>query len=785
VKKRIFLDPAHFKGKGRLRSLENMSVKLNTTAKFGVFDLPNVTQSLSIADGSANGKREKDRANKESGDRISDGVGLIGGSFTKSDGSSYISHRSSVFDRLYAIQEAKIAAIPDTPIVVTLPDGSTRASLAFKTSPMDIALSISKSLADSVIISRVKYSQRLDDVGAVAEWEDEDEDPFQDQDSDKILWDLNRPLVGSCLLELVKYDPDDRDIKTVFWHSSAHVLGAAIENVYGAHLAIGPPLQAGFYYDCYMGKETLSEEDLKKIEASALKVCQAKHKFERLELSKEEALEMFVANPFKINLISNKIGDGQMTSVYRCGPLIDLCMGPHLPSTGKIKAFAATKASATNWLGQVTNDPLQRVYGIAFPEKAMLKKWQEFQEKAKQRDHRNLGMKQELFFFHQLSPGSCFWLPHGTRVYNKLVAFIKNQYWTRGYEEVITPNMFNLKLWEQSGHAQHYKENMFVFDVEQEEFGLKPMNCPGHCLLFAHRIRSYRELPLRVADFGVLHRNELSGALTGLTRVRRFCQDDAHIFCRQDQIKSEILGALDFMRFVYTVFGMTYKLELSTRPKKALGDMALWDKAEAQLAEALDEFAGPGKWKVNPGDGAFYGPKIDIKVFDAMERVHQCATVQLDFQLPIRFDLSYSSGASGSAGSEAERPVMVHRAMLGSVERMFAVLSEHWGGKWPLWLSPRQVCIVPVDPKFVDYAYNVRAKFHNAGFYVEVDDSARTLNKKVREAQVGQFNFILVVGQKEIDEESVNIRTRENEVQGALKIDEAIVKLKKLVEEYK
>jgi threonyl-tRNA synthetase len=414
----------------------------------------------------------------------------------------------------------------------------------------------------------------------------------------------------------------------------------------------------------------------------------------------------------------------------------------------------------------------------------MLKQWQEFQEQAKQRDHRLLGTKQEVFFFHNLSPGSCFWLPHGARVYNKLISFIREQYWKRGYEEVITPNIFNLQLWEISGHAQHYKENMFVFDVEEQEWGMKPMNCPGHCLLFGHRLRSYRELPFRVADFGVLHRNEVSGALTGLTRVRRFQQDDAHIFCRQDQIKSEVLGALDFMKFVYTVMGMTYKLELSTRPEKALGDKTLWDLAENQLEEALNEFAGVGNWRVNPGDGAFYGPKIDIKVFDAMERIHQCATVQLDFQLPIRFNLEYKT--SGIDAEEAfTRPVMVHRAMLGSVERMAAVLTEHWGGKWPFWLSPRQVCIAPIDLKYVDYAYKVQQLIHDAGYYVDVDDSSRTFNKKVREAQVAQYNYILVVGQQEMEANTVNVRTRENEVQGVISIDDLLIKFAKLVTEYK
>lgn len=735
---------------------------------------------------SSTASRDKTRANKESGDRI-ENSGLIGGPFQPTPNPSYQEERAAVFDRLWTNYEQQVNSRPDQIIKITLPNGDVKDGYAFKTSPYDVAKSISQGLADSVIISKVIYSTRFEEDNIIAC--DEDEEAINNKtihDDDTTinkgeLWDLNRPLIGDCQLTLLKFD--EPEAKTVFWHSSAHILGAALEASYGVQLTIGPPLQQGFYYDSYMGHETISDEDLKKIESKALELSKKKYTFQRLVITKDEALEMFHNNPFKVNLITNKIPNNAKTTVYRCGPFIDLCMGPHITNTGKIKAFAAVKTSATNWLGQVTNDPLQRVYGISFPDKAMLKQYQEFQEQAKQRDHRNLGTKQELFFFHQLSPGSCFWMPHGARVYNKLIEFIRNQYWLRGFEEVITPNIFNLNLWEISGHALHYKENMFTFDVEGQEWGMKPMNCPAHCLMFAHRLRSYRELPLRVADFGVLHRNELSGALTGLTRVRRFQQDDAHIFCRQDQIKNEVLGSLDFMKFVYSKFGMTYKLELSTRPAKALGDIELWNLAEAQLAEALNEFVGENNWRINPGDGAFYGPKIDIKVFDAMERIHQCATVQLDFQLPIRFELEYrTAGADGE--DSFQRPVMVHRAMLGSVERMTAVLTEHYGGKWPFWLSPRQCCVVPVDLKFLNYASEVQQLVHNAGFYVDIDDSSRTLNKKVREAQLAQYNFILVVGQQELEQNSVNVRTRDNEVHGTITVVELIEKFKKLSSDY-
>lgn len=773
-------------------------VKINNTTRFAVHDLPSVTQSIptpvslspsstvatsppsttETAAASAVSKRSQSRATKESGNRMGS-AGHIGGPFLLTENPQFLAERELIFQQFWTENQVNIAALPDQEISVTLPDGSVKTGLAFKTTPLEIALSISKGLADSVIIAKVQYTQRFEADSVVACDQEEDEVISSSHtSSDGELWDLTRPLVGNCFLKLFKFD--DSEGKTVFWHSSAHVLGAALELSLGVHLTIGPALQSGFYYDAYMGENTIADETLKKIDSKAMDICKQKYPFQRLVLSKDQALEMFASNPFKVDLIRNKVPEGAKTTVYKCGPLIDLCMGPHIPNTGKIKAFASVKTSSTNWLGQVTNDPLQRVYGIAFPDKAQLKQWQEFQEQAKQRDHRNLGTKQELFFFHQLSPGSCFWLPHGARIYNKLVEWIRSEYWKRGYTEVITPNVFNLNLWEISGHAQHYRENMFIFDVEGQEWGMKPMNCPGHCLMFAQRLRSYRELPIRLADFGVLHRNEVSGALTGLTRVRRFQQDDAHIFCRQDQIKEEVLGALDFMRHVYGTLGMLYKLELSTRPAKALGETALWDIAESQLAIALNEFIGENNWRINPGDGAFYGPKIDIKVFDALERIHQCATIQLDFQLPIRFDLQFKSNTDGNTADSFQRPVVVHRAMLGSVERMAAILTEHWGGKWPFWVSPRQAIVIPIDPKYIDYALEVQKQIHAAKFYVDVDESARTLNKKVREAQLSQYNFILVVGEQEASAGTVNVRTRDNEVKGVVPLSELIAQFEEL-----
>ena len=341
----------------------------------------------------------------------------------------------------------------------------------------------------------------------------------------------------------------------------------------------------------------------------------------------------------KVHFIKEKIPDGSSSTVYRCGPLIDLCLGPHIPNTSRVKAYTVYRNASSYWLGKAENEVLQRVYGISFNDNKSLTEWQQWREEAKKRDHRLIGRNQELFFFHELSPGSCFFLPRGARIYNTLVTFIRAEYTKRGFQEVVTPNMYNTKLWERSGHWQNYQENMFSFDVEGEKFALKPMNCPGHCLMFGLRTRSHRELPLRLADFGVLHRNELSGALTGLTRVRRFQQDDAHIFCAPEQIKQEIEGAFDFLKHVYTIFGFGLTMALSTRPEKFLGDVEVWNKAEKQLEEAL--IASGFEWKLNPGDGAFYGPKIDITISDAMRKRHQCATIQLDFQLPNRFELLF------------------------------------------------------------------------------------------------------------------------------------------------
>uniref|UniRef100_A0A671X989 threonine--tRNA ligase n=1 Tax=Sparus aurata TaxID=8175 RepID=A0A671X989_SPAAU len=628
------------------------------------------------------GGTEKDGGKK----KAKSAAGDSGGKAELSPPPQYIDERLTLYAKLKAEHEALMAeraAKDSRPIKVTLPDGKVVEAESWKTTPYQVACGISQGLADNTVIAKVNNG----------------------------VWDLDRPLEDDCSLQLLKFD--DEEAQAVYWHSSAHILGEAMERVYGGCLCYGPPI-------------------------------------ENVTLASVQLVILYSA------LIN--------TLHFRCGPLIDLCRGPHVRHTGKIKALKVHKNSSTYWEGKADMETLQRIYGISFPDPKMLKEWEKFQEEAKNRDHRKLGREQDLFFFHDLSPGSCFFLPKGAFIYNTLIEFIRGEYRKRGFQEVVTPNIYNSKLWQTSGHWQHYSENMFSFEAEKETFALKPMNCPGHCLMFDHRPRSWRELPLRMADFGVLHRNELSGALTGLTRVRRFQQDDAHIFCTMDQIEEEIKGCLDFLRTVYDVFGFSFKLNLSTRPEKFLGDPDIWEQAEKQLENSLNDFGE--KWVLNPGDGAFYGPKIDIQIKDAIGRYHQCATIQLDFQLPIRFNLTF------------KRPVIIHRAILGSVERMIAILTENYGGKWPLWLSPRQVMVVPVGPTCEEYA---QKEFHISGFMTDVDlDPGCTLNKKIRNAQLAQYNFILVVGEKEKTSNTVNVRTRDNKVHGERTVEECIERLKQL-----
>ncbi|KAF1816720.1 threonyl-tRNA synthetase [Eremomyces bilateralis CBS 781.70] len=718
----------------------------------------------------------------------------------------YFDHRIAIFEKLKAKHDAEIAQKPRKPINITLPDGKIEIGESWETTPAKVARSISKSLLERTVISRVNGE----------------------------LWDINRPLESDC--ELSFLDFNDEEGKKVFWHSSAHILGEAAERRFGCDLCIGPPTDDGFYYEMALPEQQpVREEDKEPLTTLARSIIKDKQPFERLTLSKEDLLEMFQTNKYKQHIIKDKIPDGTFTTVYRCGPLIDLCRGPHVPDTGRIKAFQVLKNSASYFLGDAKNDSLQRIYGISFPEKKMLDEHMKYLEEAAKRDHRKIGKEQELFFFHELSPGSCFFLPHGTIIYNTLQAFIRSEYWKRGYQEVVSPNMYNSELWKRSGHWQYYKDDMFTFDIEKEKWALKPMNCPGHTLIFAHRERSYRELPIRMSDFGILHRNEASGALGGLTRVRRFVQDDSHIFCAESQLRDEMAEMFDFLQTVYGKFGFTFRMKLSTRPEKYLGDINTWNKAEDKLKEALDEYcqAGNAKWELNPGDGAFYGPKIDITIMDALKRQFQCATIQLDFVLPARFNLRYATDDVGHVsenagkpelppaakvvtapesaptaaepeaksscdrkGEESEfveqplpagyaRPVMIHRAVYGSFERFIGILIEHFGGKWPFWLSPRQVLIVPVMVNAHSYVEEVHALLRKHQFHADMDISGNTLNKKIRNGQLLQYNFIMVLGAAEMEKRTVSIRVRDQDSKApqiVMPLDEAIEKLAALRE---
>lgn len=760
----------------------------------------------------------------------------IGGLFKSQTNAPFISKRAALFDKMFAVQKSLYDSIEKKSIKITLKDGKVVEGKVLDSTPLTIAkANLKKSLVSDFIVAKVKYTSRVVDISKNLVDADEDlENPQHSNDENDgfELWDMDRGLEGDCFIEYLTFE--DKLGKHVFWHSSAHVLGFALEKVYGSYLCIGPPLKEGFYYDSYMGNLSISEEkDYKLIEEAAESVIKSNHQYQRLNLTKNQALELFQDNPFKVQLISSKVPDNGNTTAYKCGDLIDLCMGPHLISTGVVKYLKVYKNSACYWLGNSENDSLQRVYGITFPNKELMEQWVKIKEEEAKRDHLKIGTRLDLFMFNELSPGSCFFFPDGAHLYNTLINLMRNEYVYRGFNEVITPNMYNIRLWKTSGHYKNYNENLFSLKVENMGFGLKPMNCPGHCLMFDSTARSYKELPIRYADFGVLHRNELSGALTGLKRVRRFQQDDAHIFINEDFILEEIMDQLDFLDYVYSLFGFKYDLFLSTRPDNAMGDEELWKKAEKALADALDKFTSTKtfKWAEDPKGGAFYGPKIDVKLYDALGRSHQCGTIQLDFQLPIRFNLKYRTNEQFEVNEEDKnkkkddnkkkkekkeivklseeellqqkqqeeklrmeriekltkegkyecychdlwdpedfvweqqelkqgykRPVIIHRAILGSLERFISILIEHVEGKWPFWLSPKQAMVVSVSEKYLDYAKKVKELLKKEGFKVEVDLGKGNLQKKIAVAQTENYNYILVCGAVEESTQQVDVR---------------------------
>jgi len=625
-------------------------------------------------------------------------------------------------------------------INLTLPDGTVKEFDAGVTG-LDVALSIGRRLADAAVA--VKHNG--------------------------ILLDTFAPLKHDGSFSVLTFDsPEGKD---VFRHSTAHVLAYAIQELYpDAKNTIGPAVEEGFYYD--FDDLHITPDDFPKIEQKMREIIAQNGRIERVELSLADVKKTFHRNPYKVEMASEFTTEGQKLSAYRIGDkFIDLCRGPHVPTLGVIKGFKLTKIAGAYWRGDAKNKQLLRVYGISFPTQKMMDEHVKLQEEAEKRDHRKLGKELGLYMFHEWSPGSPFLLPKGAVIYNTLLSFIREEYHKRGYQEVVTPQLFNKALWEASGHWEHYKDDMFVIDVDGEEFSLKPMNCPSHILIFKNSTHSYRDLPLRIADFCMLHRNELRGVLGGMTRVRKFSQDDAHIFCTPEQIEAEIKGVLDFVKFVYVdVFKFEYEANLSTKPAKAMGDAKLWHDAEKALADVLTK-AGM-KYTLKPGEGAFYGPKIDFQFKDALGRVWQLATVQLDFQMPLRLGATYE-GQDG----QKHTPVMIHRAVLGSLERFLGVYTEHVAGRFPLWLSPEQVRVVTISDKSTKWGDYVQKTLHEVGLRSTLDARNETLNKKIREAELDKVNYIVVVGEKEQETKTVNVRSRDDKTQISMPLNELVSRL--------
>ncbi len=587
---------------------------------------------------------------------------------------------------------------------------------------------------------------------------------------DAEVQDLALPINQDAKVQILTYK--DEEGKEVFLHSAAHLLAHAITELYPyAKLTIGPVVEEGFYYD--IDHEPFTPEDLKKIEQKMHEIMKRKETISRDMISKNKALELFKDNGYKIEMIDD-LEEGSI-SIYRQGSFVDLCRGPHLPHTGQIKAFKLTKIAGAYWRADAKNKQLQRIYGIAFPDKKDLKEYIKLREEAEKRDHRKIGKQLELYSFHEEAPGMPYFLPKGMVIWEELVNYWMDEHKKAGYRLVKTPIMMNRILWERSGHWMNYRENMYTTKIDEMDYAIKPMNCPGGMLIFNEKTHSYRDLPLRMGEIGLVHRHELSGVLSGLFRVRAFHQDDAHIFMTEEQITEEILGVLNLSKKFYHLFGLEYSLELSTRPEKSIGTDEQWEKATEGLRKALEETGED--FNINQGDGAFYGPKIDIHIKDVIGRTWQCGTIQLDMSLPERFELTYE-GADGKKHS----PVVIHRVIYGSLERFFGIMVEHYAGKFPLWLSPVQVKILTVADRHDEYAEFLRKKFFDAGVRVELDTRAESIPKKVREAQLQQVNYILVVGDKEQEVQTINVRTRDNVVHGEKQpdkfLDEILVEIK-------
>jgi threonyl-tRNA synthetase len=586
------------------------------------------------------------------------------------------------------------------------------------------------------------------------------------------LWDLERPIDFDCELKIVKLE--EPEAAEFYRHTMSHIMAQAVMRIYGADkvkLGIGPTIENGFYYDFDIQDVKITEEDLAKIEEEMKKIIKEDLKIERFELPKAEAIELMKerGQVYKVELIE-EIPD-EKVSFYKQGEFIDLCRGPHLPSTGKVKHFKLLSVSGAYWRGNEKNPMLQRIYGTAFAKKEDLENYLKMLEEAKKRDHRKLGPQLELFFINtDVAAGMPIFLPYGMTVLLELMNLSRNLHKKYGYKEVGTPLIMHEKLWRQSGHWDHYKNNMYFTEKEEVTYAVKPMNCPGHILIYKNKPVSYKDLPIRLFEFGRVHRYERGGVLHGLLRVRTFTQDDAHIFCREDQVVAEVTNVVKFIDELYSIFGFTYRATLSTMPEDHMGDEATWEKATQALRNALEETKVP--YVVAEGEGAFYGPKIDFHVKDVIGREWQCATIQVDFQMPERFDITYKD-----ADGTEKRPVMIHRALYGSLERFFGILIEHYAGAFPTWLAPVQVVILPVSEKYVDYAKQLSEKFDKTGIRVELDDRNETLGYRIRENQMRKVPYMIIVGEKEKESGKISVRTREGRDIHDVEVEEFITKI--------
>lgn len=580
--------------------------------------------------------------------------------------------------------------------------------------------------------------------------------------------DLRTPLDKDCRLEICTFD--DEDGKKTFWHSSSHLLAQAVKRLFpDAKFAIGPAIKTGFYYD-FDVETPFTPEDCEKIEEEMRKIVKEKPEITRFELDPAEALKKMENEPYKVELIQEHAGKGEKISFYQQGEFADLCAGPHLMDMTPIKAIKITSSTGAYWRGDSNKAMLCRLYAVSFPKASELEAHLMAIEEAKKRDHRKLGRELGLFMMTDEGPGFPFFLPKGMILKNELIGYWRELHTKAGYHEISTPLMLNRRLWERSGHWDHYKDNMYTTVIDETDFAIKPMNCPGGILVYTSDLHSYRDLPLRLGELGIVHRHELSGALHGLMRVRCFTQDDAHIFMTPEQIKDEIKGVVTLIDSIYKQFGFKYHIELSTMPEDHMGEVADWDNATEALRQAVTELGMD--YILNEGDGAFYGPKLDFHLEDSIGRTWQCGTIQLDFQLPERFELEYT-GADG----EKHRPVMIHRTALGSIERFIGILIEHFAGAFPTWLAPVQAKVIPVSAKFNDYAIEVANQLKEAGVRVEDDLRPEKMGYKIREAQLQKIPYMLVVGEKEMEAKEVAVRTRKEGDGGVMKTSDFIAKI--------